>query len=309
MALNISPSILDATYNIFDLRFQQGITRAKPWWEQVATLVPSTGGSNTYAWLKSIPAFREWVGERVFHSLVSKGTVLSNKDFENSISVPRNSIEDEQLGIFGASFEMMGQEAAKWPDKTLAKALKAGGTTVHYDGQPFFNGSHPVDPDDSSKGTYSNDRTTFDLTPDNYATARADFMGRLNEAGEPMGLMPDLLIVPPQLEVTAKRILENDILARAIGTVGAAADNNPNKGTARVLMLPELADQPTQWYLACTSLPIKPLIWQLRKAPVMLPKVAPTDPNVLLHKEYWYLADARGNAGYTFPFLITRCTA
>lgn len=308
MALNISPGILDATYTTFDLRFQQGMTRAAPWAEQLATTVPSSGGSNTYAWLKSIPSFREWVGERVFHSLVSKGTVLVNKDYENSISVPRNSIEDEQLGIFNAAFEMMGREAAKWPDMVLAKTLKAGGSTVHYDGQTFFHNSHPIDPDDASKGTYSNDLTGTDLTYDTYAAVRASFMGRLNEQGNPMGLMPDLLIVPPQLETMAKRILENDLIVRAAGS-GAGTENNPNKGTAKVLMLPELADQPTTWYLACTSLPIKPLIWQLRKAPVMFPKVAATDPNVLLHKEYWYLADARGNAGYTFPFLITRATA
>lgn len=309
MALNISPSILDATYTTFDLRYQQGITRANPWSEQIATTVSSAAGSNTYAWLKSIPAFREWVGERVLHSLVSRGTVLPNKDWEQTLTVPRNSIEDEQIGIFNAMFEMMGREAAKWPDVVLAKALKAGGTAIHYDGQPFFNASHPVDPDDSSKGTYSNDRTTFDLTPDNYAAARADFLGRVNDHGNPMGLIPDLLIVPPQLETTAKRILESDLIARAVGASAAAADTNVNKGTAKWLMIPELADEPTRWYLACTSLPIKPLIWQLRMAPRMFPQIAPTDPNVLYHKEYHYLADARGNAGYTFPFLITRCTA
>jgi len=308
MAQHITPSVLDATYTGFDLRFQQGKKTAAPWYTRISTTVPSNTGSNTYAWLKSIPGYRKWVGERVFHSLVSKGTVLVNDDYENSISVPRNAVEDEQIGIFGASFEMMGMQAAKLPDKVLAKVLKEGNTTVHYDGQPFFHNSHPVDPDDTSKGTYSNNKTSFALTSDNYGASRAEMAALVDEGGNPMGLIPDLLVVPPQLEDTAKRILSNDYLGRAIGSA-AASDNNIHKGTADWLMIPELADQPDVWYLLVTKLPIRPFIFQDRKAPTMFPKVASTDPNVLLHKEFWYLSDARCAGGYAFPFLGRRHTA
>lgn len=308
MATIIIPSVLDGTFTNFNLLFQQGQQLAAPWWSRVAMKVMSTTGSNTYAWMKSIPGFRKWVGERVFHNLVSKATVIANEDYEDSVTVPRNAIEDEQLGTFGPMVQMLGMQGAKLPDRVLAAIILAGGTNVHYDGQTFFHNSHPIDPDDASKGTYSNDVTSFPLNSENYELARAEFMARVNENGDPMGIIPDLLVVPPQLETTAKRILQNDLLARAIGS-SAAADSNPNKGTAEHLMIPELAGQPTRWYLASTKLPIKPFIFQERKTPVFVPQFSSTDPQALLYKEYRYLGDARCAGGYGFPFLVTRATA
>lgn len=308
MALTITPSVLDATYTGFNLRFQQGFKRTTPWWDQVSTLVPSATGSETYAWLKEIPGFREWVGERNVHELVSRGQVLANKDFELTVKVPRNAVEDEQLGIFSANFEMMGMAAAKWPDRVLAAAIKAGTTALAFDGQPFFHASHPIDMDNPAKGTYSNVKTSFALTPENYGTARAEFRARVNDAGEPMSLRPSLLVVPPQLEDMANRILTNDRLIRSYGG-GVSEDNNIYKNTAKPLVIEELADQPDAWYLLCNDMPIRPFIWQLRKSPVMVSKQSPTDPNVLWEKEFIYFSDARGNAGYSLPFLAMRCTA
>lgn len=306
MALQITPSVLDATYTGFNLKYQAGFQRTTAWAEQVSTLVPSATGSETYAWLKEIPGFRKWLGERQVHELASRGQVLANDDFELTVKVPRNAIEDEQLGIFGANFEMMGRAAKKWPDEVLVAAILANGPA--FDGQAFFNGSHPVDMDDPSKGTYSNDLTSLALSADNYGIARAAFRSRVNDAGKPMGLRPNLLVVPPQLEDTAKRILQSDMLARSLSN-GAAADNNIYKNTADLLCIEELSGAPTTWYLLCTDMPIKPFIWQLRKAPVMTSLVAPTDPNVFNLKEYVYGSDARGAAGYSLPFLGQRHTA
>lgn len=308
MALSITPSVLDATYTAFNLRFQQGFKRTSVWWDKVATLIPSTTGSETYAWLKEIPGFREWVGERQVRELVSRGQVLANKDFELTVKVPRNAVEDEQLGIFSANFEMMGMAAAKWPDKVLAAAIKAGTTALAFDGQPFFHASHPVDMDDPSKGTYSNNKTGYALTSNNYGAARAEFRSRLNDAGEPMGIRPNLLVVPPQLEDTAKRILTTDVLARSVGGT-VAADDNIHRNTAEILVIEELADAASTWYLLSTDMPIRPFVWQLRKAPVMTPLTAPSDPNVFWLREYVYGCDARGAAGYGLPFLAMRCTA
>jgi phage major head subunit gpT-like protein len=49
-----------------------------------------------------------------------------------------------------------------------------------------------------------------DLTPGNYALARAKILSFLSDTGEPLGLFPDLLVVPPSLEGAARKILVND---------------------------------------------------------------------------------------------------
>jgi phage major head subunit gpT-like protein len=71
-----------------------------------------------------------------------------------------------------------------------------------------------------------------DLTPANYEKARSMILGFTNDAGEPLGLMPDLLLVPPTLEGAARRLIINDI--------NAAGASNEWAGSAELLVSPWL---------------------------------------------------------------------
>lgn len=66
-----------------------------------------------------------------------------------------------------------------------------------------------------------------------YATARAAMMNMRGDHGRPLGVMPNLLVVPPSLEAAALQILnaEND----------AAGATNVWRGTAQLLVTPWLA--------------------------------------------------------------------
>lgn len=66
-----------------------------------------------------------------------------------------------------------------------------------------------------------------------YATARAAMSGMKGDYGRPLGLMPNLLVVPPALESAGRKILNSEY-----GTGGAT---NEWKGTAELLVVPWLA--------------------------------------------------------------------
>ena len=72
-----------------------------------------------------------------------------------------------------------------------------------------------------------------DLTADTYAAARAAMQGLKGESGDPLGIMPNLLVVPPSLEGKARKILKNEYAAN-----GAT---NEWFGTGDVLSVPYLA--------------------------------------------------------------------
>lgn len=72
-----------------------------------------------------------------------------------------------------------------------------------------------------------------DLTSDNYAAARAAMMELKSDYGKALGLVPDLLVVPPGLEGKARKILVNS----TISTGGT----NEWAGTAELLVTPWLA--------------------------------------------------------------------
>jgi phage major head subunit gpT-like protein len=121
------------------------------------------------------------------------------------------------------------------------------------------------------------------------------------EDGEPLGVDPRLLIVPPQLE---KEALE--IVAAERNSSGAT---NVLRGTAEVLVVPELANEGTVWYLADVSKGIMPLVFQMRQEPVITAMDQPTDEGVFSENQMRVGVKARGAAGYGLWWLIARAAA
>ncbi|MDZ7902280.1 MAG: Mu-like prophage major head subunit gpT family protein [Rheinheimera sp.] len=146
MAL-VTNASLNAMRVAFNKVFEQGKVRAKPQYLQVATVVPSTSKSNTYGWLGQWPGFREWVGDRVHE--INEGTCIQRiktKPFESTVAMDRNDIEDDNLGVYNPMFDEMGYASEVFPDELVFPLLKAGFTTVCYDGQYFLDTDHPVNP-------------------------------------------------------------------------------------------------------------------------------------------------------------------
>jgi len=140
----INQQNLQVLFRGFNLTFQQAFEGASSTWEQVATPIPSTTAENIYPWLGQSTQFREWVGERVYQSLRLHDYRIKNKTFENTIAVPRETIEDDQYGVFTPLVAQLGQDAKEHPDLLIFELLKNGFTTPCYDGQYFFDTDHPV---------------------------------------------------------------------------------------------------------------------------------------------------------------------
>ena len=75
-------------------------------------------------------------------------------------------------------------------------------------------------------------RSTKPLTNESYAEARAAMMGFTNDAGDPLGLVPNLLVVPPMHESAARKVV-----VAALTTGGAT---NEWAGSAELLVSPWL---------------------------------------------------------------------
>jgi len=140
----VNRSTLSAMFTNFSAAFVDGFGRASPDWQKVASLAPSSGAATTYNWLGQFPGLREWVGDRIIKNLQAHGYTITNKNYESTIEVDRNDIEDDQIGIFGSLMSEMGYTAAMHPDELVFALLAAGATELCFDGQPFFNASHPV---------------------------------------------------------------------------------------------------------------------------------------------------------------------
>ena len=303
----ITPPLILALNTGFRADFQAAYASAmaQSQYQKLATVVPSATASNTYGWLGQFPAFREWIGERVLKDMAASGYQVLNKNFESSVAVKRNDIEDDAVGVYRPLMAEMGRAAAVFPDQLVFALLKAGGSTACYDGQYFFDVDHPVYPNADGTGSavsvsnqdiptlgenqsalpawylldtsralkpliFQNRKSpefTLMTRPDDervfmsgeyrygvdtrcnvgfgfwqmaykscqprddahYAAARAEMSSQKADGGRPLGIVPNLLLVPPQLEGAARALITKD-----------ANSGNPWFGTAEVLVCPWL---------------------------------------------------------------------
>lgn len=142
--LVITPANMQMLNQGFKAAFKGSFELTKPMWNQIAMKVPSTTGEEKYAWLGATTKLREWIGDRVYQNLKVHGYAITNKDFESTVAVPRNAIDDDQYGVYTPLMSQMGQDAALHPDELTFAVLAAGFTNVCYDGQFFFDTDHPV---------------------------------------------------------------------------------------------------------------------------------------------------------------------
>lgn len=318
-----------AFFLAFDTAFSQAYATTPVWRGQIANDRPSTTDSELYGWMDRIPAMSPWVGSRVEHGVQSETLRVKNRPFEDTISINKWHLADDQYGLYSMLPAQLGMQAAKWPDYQIAAALQDN--IIGTDGLSFFNSAHPIDIYALSKGTYSNDRTSFGLTPTNLATVVQDMMSRRAQDRTPLMVVPDTLIVPPALKYTAMNILNAAFIAPQ--TVGGNTQVGPNdnvlKGLLNLVVLPELAagmsfptfDPQTgekivssggsdaKWYVGALGSAVKPITWQMRQAPQIINRTDPRDPAVFDRASYIYGIEGRGAPVLTFPFLMTRCSA
>ncbi len=140
----VNSANLRSLYIGYSTAFNNGFAGVTPQYLQIATPAPSTTLMQEYGWLGLLPGFREWIGDRVIQNIESSWYSLRNKRYEQTVGVDRDHIEDDNLGLYGPLFEMLGQNAALFPDELVFKALLAGFSTPCYDGQYFFDVDHPV---------------------------------------------------------------------------------------------------------------------------------------------------------------------
>lgn len=149
----ITPALLQSLFTGFKKNFEDAKSEAPAQYTKIATVIKSTTKSNTYGWLGKFPSLRKWVGDRVIESMKAHGYQIVNEDFEATVAVDRNDIEDDELGIYAPMFAEMGRSAGIHPDELCFGLLGAGFTTPCYDGQYFFDTDHPVYPKADGTGT------------------------------------------------------------------------------------------------------------------------------------------------------------
>ena len=276
--------------------FFEEYDRASADWERIATVVPSVTDTEDYAWLGSVPAMREFKDERLPAGLLEHGYSIKNKTWEASIAVERAALEDERYGQIKLRVQGLGREARRHQDELVFTLLRCGFSTPCYDGQFFFDTDHV-----SGEGGSQANKGTSPLSASALQTAISAMMKYEDERGKPMGVIPDLLVVPPDLQWTAMELLNSTYYPELVSQTGGTGGTqklaaNVLKGKLDLVVSPYLTDS-TDWFLMCTRGPVKPLLFQSR-LPVEFAALESNSENGFMRDEYLYGVRARYNVGF-----------
>lgn len=274
--------------------FNNAFDTAPSQWNLVAMEVPSNGKSNSYAWIEKFPKLRKWLGDKVISQLSAHAYTITNDDFEATVEIDRNDIEDDNIGIYKPQAQMAGESSKQWADDLVFTAISQGFKQPCYDGKSFYSTNHEVG-DGKSKKLVSNkldvklDASSLDAARNSYGKARTMIRSMKDNEGRPLNLNPNILLVPPALEDEANVLM----------TVDRLEDGKPNpyKGTATVVVAGWL-ETDSEWHLLDASKAIKPIIFQPRKKPVFVALTDTSSDSVFNRKKFKFGAEARGAAGY-----------
>lgn len=298
--MDINRNSMETLFQGFNAAFLKGMEEVPSAWKKFCGLLPSGTSSNLYPFLEQFSGMREWTGERQAKNIASAKLEVVNRDFEETIAIARNDIEDDQYGIYSTLIAQLGFHAGRlWQDLAIEALLS---NPLWIDSLPFFSdarsyGNSPV-----------SNVTGAALSEESYADARKTMMSYCGHGGKNLGIRPDLLIVGPANESRGFAILKDRLALHTLseGSItGVGATDNPWNGSAELLVLPELSgDRENEWFLAASSGVLKPVFVQQRKLPVLVRMDSETDENVFFRKEYFYGTDARGEAFLAFPHLL-----
>ena len=122
--MEISAANLTSLFTGFDVVFQRGFEKPPSYYEQITSVVRSASRQTTYPWLGRTTKFREWLGDRVIQALETHEYTIVNRNFEDTVAIDRNDIEDDTYGAYEPIIEQLGWDTKVHPDMLLFAMIK-----------------------------------------------------------------------------------------------------------------------------------------------------------------------------------------
>lgn len=262
--------------------FSETLNNIETEYKKVAMEVSTKSGTVSYAWLSDVPGMVEWTGRRTRKELALHKYEITVKKWANSVKIPLEFIRRDQLGLAKTRIQDLARIAVKHYDELVFPLLESNGDC--YDGKKFFAENHVT----HDRNTVSNLGTKA-LSQEALLKARTTMRKIKNSAGQPMNISPTILVVPPELEATALKILKSSHLAN-----GAS---NITQNLTELLVSDYLTDTKA-WYLFDTKRYTKPFVLQ-KLTPIKVTVMSKEDDEMVYEEDVMrFGASSEDNAGY-----------
>ena len=196
--MEVSFGALQSINDGVSLEFNSQLSANETRFQKFTQKTNSTGRNTVYPRLNMLPGLRPWTGDRVVNSLSQVTFQINNVLYESTIGVARTDIEDDQYGILTGAAAALGETTARLPDLLVAALLKAGHSTLCYDGQNFFDTAHP-DFTSTGAGTTSSNYAAGGAAPWFLMDVSHTQKPVIYQTRRPFALIPKFSMMDPQV--------------------------------------------------------------------------------------------------------------
>jgi phage major head subunit gpT-like protein len=218
---------------------------------KLATFIPASQKTENYSFISDIPIMREFIEERKVRGIKDYGFTIRDRKWEATIGIERDAIEDDATGQIRLRVQTLADSGMAHYDRLLFDVINANGTA--YDGTAFYHANH-------------NNLAVAALSASAIEDGIAAMMDQTTPIeGEPMDVMPNVLLVPPQIYFDAKRFLNSAYWPDSSGA-GAFSKNVLAEEQIEVVWSSRLATN-TEWHLLDCRKRVKPFIISQRIEP------------------------------------------
>jgi phage major head subunit gpT-like protein len=215
-----------------------------------------------YQHIVGLPALPEWDAdgaELPFMSATNGYKVLFvHKDYGYAWAISKRLMRGDQYQVVAGRLTRTAVRAAQNTIELLTTAFYATNPTW-VDGKQLFATDHPYE-----GGTYNN-KITAPLTDTSLQEALRWFRRAVDWRGNPIMIEPAVLMVPPELEVTAKVLVGSMAYPTTSSSSPVQANAgtfNPFKGTLDVVVNPYLVDTNDWFVFASPSVGSLKFFWR-----------------------------------------------
>lgn len=200
-------------------------------------------------------------GRLTFSQLYTQS--YTHVEYAVQVVVEKKLLLNDQYGQINGIAQKVGISAEQKMELDAVSLLNNAFSASYTfsDAKPLCSATHPRNPDTTS--TYSN-RGTSALTADAVSATRVLMMHTKDDKGNEIGIMPDELWVPPELEDQARKITQST------GDPGNANnDMNAQQGRWKVIPWLRLTDT-NNWFMASSVWRKQTTNWYNREATQMM---------------------------------------
>ncbi len=215
-------------------------------YEKVFNVRNSDQAYEEFMHLAGLPNLYEWNSDGgelpIVGALQGDRVLFVHKDYGYMWTISKRLIRDNKYASVSSELVSSAGRSALHTVEALATSVFAEAFTVNgYDGAPLC-GTHNL----LGGGTYTN-KITSALSETALEEAITKFRRMVNERGQPIVLEPAYLIVPPELEFTAKKLINSTVNVYEGSSVRTPYEN-VLRGMLEVIVNPYFTDA-NDWFI------------------------------------------------------------